>query len=59
MERLLVETDGPEALEWVNGEYAYPSIIKDLVKKICNYKSLSLHELNKLIEDNYNSIMSL
>ena len=59
IERLLVETDGPEALEWVNGEYGYPSVIKDVVKKVSDYRNLSLRELNKVIEDNYNRIMSL
>ena len=59
IERLLVETDGPEALEWVNGEYGYPSVIKDVVKKVSDYRNISLRELNKVIEDNYNRLMSL
>lgn len=59
IEKILVETDGPDALEWVNGEYAYPSFIKDLVKKVSYYKNLSVTELNNIIKDNYNSLMSL
>ena len=42
IEKILVETDGPDALEWVNGEYVYPSVIKDVVKKVSYYKNLSV-----------------
>lgn len=59
IERILVETDGPDALEWVNGEYGYPSVIKDVVKKVSYYRKLSLVELNNIIKDNYNRLMSL
>ncbi|AGX43430.1 TatD family hydrolase [Clostridium saccharobutylicum] len=51
--RLLVETDGPTALEWVNGEYGYPSAIIDVVKKIAERKALSIDALSKIIQDNF------
>lgn len=53
LEKLLVETDGPSALEWVNGEYGYPSYIKDVVKKISLYKNIAEEDLNKIIINNY------
>lgn len=58
-ERLLVETDGPTALKWVNGQYGYPSIIKSVVKKISDYKNIDVDELSKIIESNYNRLLSL
>lgn len=58
-ERLLVETDGPTALKWVNGQYGYPSIIKSVVKKISDYKNIDVDELSKIIENNYNRLLSL
>jgi len=53
IDRLLVETDGPTALEWVNGEYGYPSAIMDVVKKAAERKGLSAEKLSKIIEDNF------
>jgi TatD DNase family protein len=58
LDRLLIETDGPTALEWVNGKYAYPSAIIDVAKKVSNYKDIELNELLKNIEDNYFRIIS-
>lgn len=58
-ERLLVETDGPTALKWVNSQYGYPSIIKSVVKKISDYKNIDVDELSKIIESNYNRLLSL
>ena len=59
IDRLLVETDGPTALEWVNGEYGYPSAIIDVVKKIAERKALSTDELSKIIEDNFFNLTGL
>lgn len=57
--RLLVETDGPTALEWVNGKYGYPSVIIDVIKKIAERKALSTDELSKIIEDNFFNLTGL
>lgn len=53
LDKLLVETDGPTALEWVNGEYAYPSYIKEVVRKISKLKNISECELESIVEYNY------
>ena len=34
LDKLLSETDGPTALEWVNGVYGYPSEVKRVVNDI-------------------------
>ena len=43
-EKLLAETDGPTALEWVNGNYAMPSEIIDVYKNICDVKNIELDD---------------
>ena len=53
LDKLLVETDGPTALEWVNGEKAYPSYIKEVVKKIGEIKMINEDELRRIINNNY------
>lgn len=58
MDKLLTETDGPTALEWVNGEYAYPSYIKKVVKRISEVKNLSFEETKKQIYNNYLRIIN-
>lgn len=58
MERLLVETDGPTALEWVNGEYAYPIEIKSVVKKIAEYKKIKEEKLIDIIYNNFRRILN-
>ncbi|MBO3445646.1 TatD family hydrolase [Clostridium sp. CCUG 7971] len=59
LNKLLVETDGPTALKWVNGEYGYPSIIKEVVKKIANYKNIDDKKLEDIIYENYNKLLNL
>ncbi|WP_300386632.1 TatD family hydrolase [Clostridium sp.] len=59
LDRLLLETDGPTALEWVNGEYGYPSYIKEVYKNVAILKNISLEYLENIIEDNLNKILSL
>lgn len=59
IDKLFLETDGPTALEWVNGEYGYPKCIIDVYKKVAFLKNISLEELENFIEDNFNKILSL
>ncbi|MGL5353967.1 MAG: TatD family hydrolase [Clostridium sp.] len=59
LNRLLVETDGPTALEWVNGVYAYPSEIKDVVFKIAKHKNISVEKLKSIIVVNNNRLFNL
>jgi TatD DNase family protein len=53
IDRLLVETDGPTALEWVNGEYGYPRVILDVIKSVSEIKVISTDRLIKAIEENF------
>lgn len=52
MDKLLLETDGPKALEWVNGEYAYPSEIKNVYEKVAKFKGISNTDLLEIVENN-------
>ncbi|MGL4521111.1 MAG: TatD family hydrolase [Bacilli bacterium] len=40
IDHLLVETDGPTARAWVNGDIGYPVLIKDIISYICKVKEL-------------------
>ena len=57
IDKLLVETDGPTALEWVNGEYGYPSEIKRVVKDIAFFKKLKEEDIINVIYKNYSNII--
>lgn len=56
--RLLLETDGPTSLEWVNGKYGYPKCIVDVYKKVATLKNISLEELEVIIDRNICSIIN-
>ena len=53
--QLLAETDGPTALEWVNGKYGMPIEIKRVYQDICKLKNISIEEFkeqsNKKLEE--------
>ena len=57
VDRILAETDGPTALEWVTGVYGMPSEIINVYDGICNTKYISMDELKYHIEHNYNIIL--
>ena len=59
LDRILTETDGPTALEWVNGEYGYPSYIKNIVGKISAIKNLPEEQVKKSIEFNLKSLINI
>lgn len=59
MDKLLVETDGPTALEWINGKYGYPSEIKNVVKKIAEIKNISEESLKDIIYNNFKRIYNI
>ena len=42
--KLLAETDGPTALQWVNGVYGMPDEIKNVYENICIIKKLDIEE---------------
>lgn len=53
---ILAETDGPTALEWINGVYAMPREIINVYEGISSVKGIYVDELKSNIEDNYNII---
>lgn len=53
IDRLLVETDGPTALEWVNGDYGYPRVILDVIKNVAKRKGISTNGCIKIIQENF------
>lgn len=53
MDKLFLETDGPTALEWINGEYGYPSEIKRVYKSVAEFKNMELNDLVNIIENNF------
>ncbi|WP_288221423.1 TatD family hydrolase [uncultured Clostridium sp.] len=57
IDKLLLETDGPTALEWVNGEYGYPSEIKRVYKKVAEFKKVNIDFLLKQVEKNFNKLI--
>lgn len=57
LDKLLVETDGPTALEWINGEYGYPSEIKNIVRKAAVIKGIEEQKLIKIIYSNFDRII--
>lgn len=56
LNRILTETDGPTALEWVNGKYGYPSEVISVVDKIAKIRSIHIEVLNEIINDNFKDI---
>ena len=58
MNKLLVETDGPTALEWVNGKYGYPSEIKNVINNISKMKCIDEESLIEIIYNNFLSILN-
>lgn len=56
---ILAETDGPTALEWVNGVYGMPSEIINVYNGICGVKNIDDSELKYYINKNYNDIINL
>lgn len=57
LDRLLIETDGPTALEWINGEYGYPSEIKKVLRNAAEIKEIQESVLAKIIYNNFSGIL--
>lgn len=55
---LLAETDGPTALEWVNGEYAMPTEIINVYKNICEIKNIDINEFIDISEQSCCKILN-
>ncbi|HSQ33765.1 MAG TPA: TatD family hydrolase, partial [Peptostreptococcaceae bacterium] len=53
IDKLLAETDGPKALQWINGEYAMPNYIKNVYYDISKLKNIDENELKIQIKSNF------
>lgn len=51
-DRLLTETDGPNSLQWVNGEYGYPDYVMTMIKKIAVLRKIEEEELKESVRRN-------
>lgn len=58
LDHILAETDGPNALEWVNGIYGMPSEIINVYNGICAAKDIQLDELKYNITKTYDRILN-
>ena len=59
MDKLLIETDGPTAIEWVNGKYGYPSEIKNVYKKVAEFKNIDIDNLLNIVEENFQRLLNM
>lgn len=57
IDKLLLETDGPTALEWVNGDYGYPSEIIKVYEKVAETKGYKIEDLINIVEKNYYNLL--
>lgn len=58
IDKLLIETDGPTALEWVNGEYGYPSEIIKVYDKVAQFKDVNVNEFLVIVEENFKRLLN-
>lgn len=58
LDRILTETDGPTALEWVKGEYAYPDYVEKIVEEIASIKKIDAKICRKIINQNFRNLLS-
>lgn len=59
LKNILTETDGPTALEWINGSTSYPVFIKNIVNKISNVKNKPINKVKNQIFKNLNSLIDI
>ncbi|MBF7097152.1 TatD family hydrolase [Alkalibacter mobilis] len=57
-DKILTETDGPDALKWINGKRGYPSEIKKVVREISILLNMDEEEIKSQIYDNLTKILS-
>lgn len=57
IDKILLETDGPTALEWVNGVYGYPAEIIKVYEKVAEIKGYKIEDLINIVEKNYHSLL--
>lgn len=58
IDKLLIETDGPTALEWVNGEYGYPSEIIKVYEKVAQFKDVNVNEFLVIVGENFKRLLN-
>ena len=52
-DRILTETDGPNSLEWVRGEYGWPDLVEKILACLARRKRKSEKEMERIIEENF------
>lgn len=57
IDKILLETDGPTALEWVNGVYGYPAEIIKVYEKVAEIKGYKIEDLINIVEKNYYNLL--
>jgi TatD DNase family protein len=57
LNRLLIETDGITALEWINGEKSFPLYISKVAQRTASEKGMSITDLNGVIKQNFFAIL--
>lgn len=58
IQRILTETDGPTALEWVNGGYSYPDYVEKIIKEIASIKNISRKDCQHQINQNFKKLLA-
>lgn len=58
MDRILTETDGPTALEWVNGKYAFPDYVEQIINEIAEIKNIDYEKCRQQINQNFKELLA-
>ena len=58
IDRILTETDGPSALEWVNGQYAFPDYVEKIIREIADIKNIDYDNCRRQINQNFKNMLA-
>ncbi|MCY6372004.1 TatD family hydrolase [Clostridium ganghwense] len=57
LNRLLTETDGPGAEEWISGKRGMPILIEKVVSNLSEIKGISKEEIKQIVFENFNTLV--
>ncbi|MCY6485679.1 TatD family hydrolase [Clostridium aestuarii] len=57
LDRLLTETDGPGAEEWLTHKRGMPILIKNVIKDLADIKKIPLESMNNIVIENFKRII--
>lgn len=57
-DRLLTETDGPQALPWVGGGYGWPHCVVDVLAALAEVRDIDALELQHIVNANYERFLA-